>query len=69
MRYLFFFSISFLSCLNVNSQSKETDYKEALRIIDVWLNAQRDFDNLPGIAVAIVKDQNIIFRKAMALLM
>jgi len=34
-----------------------------LRIIDAWLNGQHDFDNLPGIAVAIVNDQNIIFSK------
>ncbi len=63
MRYLFFFFIAFLSCIVANSQTKETDYKEALRIIDVWLNAQRDFDRLPGISVAIVNDQNIIFSK------
>jgi CubicO group peptidase (beta-lactamase class C family) len=63
MRYLFFFFIAFLSCIVANSQAKETDYREALRIIDVWLNAQRDFDKLPGISVAIVNDQKIIFSK------
>ena len=63
MRYLFFFFIAFLSCTVANSQTKETDYKEALQIIDVWLNAQRDFDKLPGISVAIVNDQKIIFSK------
>src|SRR6266404_6137600 len=62
MRYLFFFFIAF-HCIVANSQIKETDYKEALRMIDVWLNAQRDFDKLPGISVAIVNDQNIIFSK------
>jgi CubicO group peptidase (beta-lactamase class C family) len=63
MRNLFFFFIIFLSGTAAHAQAKETDYKEALRIIDVWLNAQRDFDRLPGISVAIVKDQNIIFSK------
>jgi CubicO group peptidase (beta-lactamase class C family) len=63
MRYLFFFFIAFLSCIVANSQAKETDYREELRIIDVWLNAQRDFDKLPGISVAIVNDQKIIFSK------
>ncbi len=63
MRYLFFFLIIFIGGTVAHSQTKETDYKEALRIIDVWLSGQRDFDKLPGIAVAIVNDQNIIFSK------
>ncbi len=63
MRNLFFFFITFLSYTIASSQTKETNYKEALRIIDVWLNAQRDFDKLPGISVAIVNDQDIIFSK------
>ena len=63
MKCLLLFFIAFLSCTVANSQAKETDYKEALRIIDVWLNGQRDFDKLPGISVAIVNDQNIIFSK------
>ncbi len=37
MKYLLLFFIAFLSCTVANSQTKETDYKEALRIIDVWL--------------------------------
>jgi len=63
MRYLFFLFIAFLTCIVANSQTKKSDYKEALRIIDVWLNGQRDFDRLPGISVAIVNNQNIIFSK------
>ena len=62
MRYLFFF-LGILFCFNANSQAKKPDYKEALRIIDAWLSAQRDFDKLPGISVAIVNDQDIIFSK------
>ena len=63
MKHLFFFFISLLTSIAAASQTKETDYKEALSIIDAWLNAQRDFDKLPGIAVAIVNDQKIIFSK------
>jgi CubicO group peptidase (beta-lactamase class C family) len=39
------------------------DYHEAFILIDKWLDGQRDFDRLPGIAVSIVKDQNIIWSK------
>ncbi len=34
-----------------------------LRVIDLWLEAQKDFDRLPGLSVAIVQDQQIIFSK------
>ena len=61
-RPLFFF-ISLVICITATSQTKQTDYKEALNIIDAWLNGQRDFDKLPGIAVAIVNDQTIIFKR------
>ena len=44
-------------------QIKKTDYKEVLAIIDLWLDGQREFDRLPGISVAIVKDQELLFSK------
>ena len=45
------------------SQNKPTDYSDILKVIDVWLDAQKDFDKLPGISVAIVQDQETIFKK------
>lgn len=45
------------------SQNNKIDYADKLRIVDTWLSAQRDFDKLPGISVAIVQDQDIIFKK------
>lgn len=44
-------------------QTKKNDYSDMLTVIDLWLDAQRDFDRLPGISVAIVQDQDIIFKK------
>jgi len=56
------FPVCCLSILHSFKQSnKKSDYKEALRLIDVWLSGQRDFDKLTGISVAIVNNQNIIF--------
>ncbi len=46
-----------------SGQVKKTDYSDMLQVIDVWLDAQKDFDKLPGISVAIVQDQDIIFKK------
>jgi len=62
MRYLIFL-LALLLCNDAISQTKKTDYKEAVRLIDIWLDAQRDFDKLPGISIAIVSDQDIIFSK------
>lgn len=50
-------------CLQTTAQPKKTDYSEVLSIVDLWLDAQKDFDKLPGISVAIVHDQDIIFKK------
>lgn len=36
---------------------------DAIRFIDAWLEAQQNYDRLPGISVAIVKDQDIIWSK------
>jgi CubicO group peptidase (beta-lactamase class C family) len=44
-------------------QVTKPDYKGLLSIIDRWLDGQRDFDRLPGISVAIVQDQELIFSK------
>jgi CubicO group peptidase (beta-lactamase class C family) len=45
------------------SQVKKVDYSEMIPIIDVWLEGQKDYDRLPGLSVAIVQDQEVIFSK------
>jgi CubicO group peptidase (beta-lactamase class C family) len=47
-----------------SEEKEKTDFSEAIRLIDTWLEAQRDYDNLPGISVAIVTDQEILWSKA-----
>ena len=63
MKKLLFISICFLS-INIYSQEKSKDYSEAINIIEVWLDAQRDYDNLPGISVSVVSDQEKIWSGA-----
>ncbi len=41
-----------------------SDVGDALNLIDKWMNAQRDFDRLPGISVAIVMDQMTLWNSA-----
>ncbi len=42
---------------------KDTTYGEAIAVIDVWLDSQKDFQKLPGISIAIVKDQQLVWSK------
>ncbi len=42
---------------------KKPDYSEAIRLIDTWLEAQRDYDHLPALSVAIVMDQETLWSK------
>ena len=50
-----------LSCLTVLSQDDSKKYDEALKLIEVWLDAQRDFENIPGMSASIVEDQKILW--------
>ena len=48
---------------SMNAQeAMEKDYIDALKFVEVWLDAQKDFDNLPGISAVAVKDQEIIWK-------
>lgn len=49
------------------AEKKDTDYTEAFRLIDIWLEAQRDYDRLPGLSAAIVEDQEVIWAKGYGL--
>ncbi|WP_029037909.1 serine hydrolase [Salinimicrobium xinjiangense] len=54
-----FFSFS------INAQTSEKDsLADAFHLIDTWLEAQVQYDNIPGLSVAIVKDQELIWSKA-----
>jgi CubicO group peptidase (beta-lactamase class C family) len=48
----------------VHPQENKTDYQDAFRIIEVWLDAQKDYENLPGLSAAVVKDQDILWSGA-----
>lgn len=43
------------------SLSENPGVAEALKLVEVWLNAQRDYDRIPGISVGIVHDQDLIW--------
>ncbi len=58
--FLLFFALPFTVLSQENSKP---DLSAAFRVINTWLEAQRDYDKLPGISAAIVCDQEIIWSK------
>lgn len=46
---------------------KETDLTDAYRLIEVWLDAQRDYDRLPGLSASVVVDQDLAWSQAFGL--
>ena len=59
--------LSFIVCLflaNFGFSQSDDIHEDVARIIDVWLDAQRDYDKLPAISVAVVQDQDILWKNA-----
>ncbi|MGD9329167.1 MAG: serine hydrolase domain-containing protein [Cyclobacteriaceae bacterium] len=56
--FLFFLSVPALS------QEESKDYTEALKLISVWLDAQKDYERLPGITASIISDQELLWTGA-----
>jgi len=49
---------------SLSEEQKKPDFSEAIRLIDTWLEAQRDYDHLPGVSVSIVMDQDLLWSKS-----
>jgi CubicO group peptidase (beta-lactamase class C family) len=46
------------------AQKPSTDYTDAFRLIERWMEAQREYQHIPGISASITKDQELIWSKA-----
>jgi len=57
-----FVLVLFIPCFS-QAQSLRDDprVKEAIHLLDVWLDAQRDYEQYPGISIAVVYDQYLIW--------
>lgn len=64
MKKYILLSICLIFTISMSSQSEEKNYEEAFKLIEVWLEAQKDFERLPGISAVIVKDQDILWSGA-----
>ena len=60
-RFYFTVILAFLS-INVFSQEDKKDYSEAFKLVEVWLEAQKDFEQLPGLTAIVVEDQKVLWK-------
>ena len=54
----------FLLTINLAESKKTVDHPrvtEAVQLLEIWLDAQRDYEGLPGLSVAVVHDQELIW--------
>ena len=67
MKRFYFTTILFFSTIAGFAQNQKNDYSDAFKLIEVWLEAQKDFEQLPGITAAIIKDQEVLWSGAFGL--
>lgn len=53
-----------LLIINGIAQDTPKDYSEAFTLIEVWLDAQKDYEQLPGISAAVIEDQQVLWSGA-----
>lgn len=59
--------MSIICCLAVSitqAQEYTKNYDDAFKLIEVWLEAQKDFENIPSITALVVNDQEILWSGA-----
>ena len=49
------------------SQEDKKDYTEAFNLVEVWLEAQKDFEQLPGLTAIVIEDQEVLWSGAFGL--
>lgn len=67
MKKYYFTLILSLLITTAYSQEDKKDYREAFRLVEVWLEAQKDFDQLPGLTAIVVEDQEVLWSGAFGL--
>ena len=64
MKHILCMTVLIMMTVSGFAQDKKTVYGEALKLIDVWLDAQRDYDRVPGMSVIIVDNQEVLWSGA-----
>jgi len=53
-----------LFIFKANAQDDNKDYSEAFALVEVWLEAQKDYEHLPGLSAIVVQDQEVVWEGA-----
>ena len=64
MKHIIVFAALFLLFNNTSTGQDTSNFSQKGKIIGVWLEAQKDFERMPGITAAIIKDQNVVWSGA-----
>jgi len=67
MRYFYIGLFLLHSFTFIYSQEPVKDYTEAFKLVEAWLEAQKDFEQLPGITAVVVEDQEVLWSGAFGL--
>ena len=62
-KYAFTLFLSLLITISYSQENKK-DYTEAFKLVEVWLEAQKDFDQLPGLTAIVIDNQEILWSGA-----
>ena len=55
------------SCATAFSQEEKKNYTEAFELVEIWLEAQKDFYKLPGLTAIVIDDQEVLWSGAFGL--
>jgi len=66
-RWLFFIALLIMVPIHADCQSitEDNSVKDALNLIEKWIESQAAYDQIPGISIAIVHDQKLIWKHAL----
>ncbi|PNW26418.1 serine hydrolase domain-containing protein [Formosa algae] len=67
MKNFYIAALLLLSISSSFSQTDKKDYSEAFKLVEVWLDAQKDFDNLPSLTAIVIEDQDVLWSGAFGL--
>jgi len=67
MKKSYFTLFVFFLITIVYSQEDKKDYTEAFNLVEVWLEAQKDFEQLPGLTAIVIEDQEVLWSGAFGL--
>lgn len=63
-RFTFFcllLTIAFSLPLTAQNLKNDPEVKSSIRLLELWLDAQRDYEQIPGLSMSIVHDQEILW--------